>query len=108
MDIETLVESLSRALSQSHTLLALAEAGDWDAFEVLVQEREQVLRLINDTEPLNLTTHAELESQTVQIIEEIQFINQRLSDLATANRDKLASDLRQSMKATKAIDAYSR
>ena len=108
MDIENLLDPLSRALSQSQALLSLAEVGDWDSFETLVQQRQQGLLSINDAEYLQSLAQADLEAQAAHMIEEIQAINKRLSELAEISRDKVASDLRQSTKAMKAIDAYGR
>lgn len=108
MDNETLLDPLTRALSQSQALLSLAEAGDWDSFEVLVQQRQQGLLSINDTEYLTSLAQANLETAAVRMIGEIQEINKRLSELAEASRDQVASEIRQATKAIKAIDAYGR
>lgn len=108
MDIETLLDPLSRALSQSQALLSLAEAGDWDSFETLVQQRQQGLLTINDSEYLQSLARADLEPQAARMIEEIQVINKRLSELAELSRDQVASELRQSNLAVKALDAYGR
>ena len=74
----------------------------------LVQQRQQGLLSINDAEYLQSLAQADLEAQAAHMIEEIQAINKRLSELAEISRDKVASDLRQSTKAMKAIDAYGR
>ena len=108
MDIDTLLDPLSRALSQSRALLSLAEAGDWDSFETLVQQRQQGLLSLNDSEYLQSLAQADLEARAAQMIEEIQSINKRLSELAEISRDQVASELRQNTKAMKAIDAYGR
>lgn len=108
MDIETLLDPLSRALSQSQALLSLAEAGDWDSFETLVQQRQQGLLSINDAEYLQSLAQADLEPQAAHMIEEIQTINKRLSELAEISREQVASELRQTNRAMKAIDAYGR
>lgn len=108
MENETLLEPLSRALSQSQALLSLAEAGDWDSFETLVQQRQQGLLSINDVEYLQSLATADLEPKAGRMIEEIQSINKRLSELAEISREQVASELRQSNRAMKAIDAYGR
>lgn len=108
MEIETLLDPLSRALSQSQALLSLAEAGDWDSFETLVQQRQQGLLSVNDEEYLKSLAQANLETKAAYMIEEIQQLNKRLSALAGISREQVASELRQSAKAMKAIDAYGR
>jgi flagellar protein FliT len=108
METEALLEPLSRALSQSQALQSLAEAGDWDSFETLVQQRQQGLLSINDVEYLQSLAQADLEHKAAQMIEEIQTINKRLSELAESNRDQIASELRQNTKVRKAMDAYGR
>lgn len=108
MEIETLLDPLSRALSQSQALLSLAEAGDWDSFETLVQQRQQGLLSVNDEEYLKSLAQANLEAKAAYMIEEIQQLNKRLSALADISREQVASELRQSAKAMKAIDAYGR
>lgn len=108
MDIPTLLDPLARALSQSQALLSLAEAGDWDSFETLVQQRQQGLLSIHDAEYLTSLAKADLEAQAVHMINEIQSINKHLAELAERSRDQAASELRQSNKSIKAMDAYGR
>lgn len=108
MDTNPLLDPLVRALNQSQALLSLAHASDWDSFETLVQQRQQGLLSIHDTEYLESLAQANLETSAAEIIQEIQEINKRLSVLASASRDQIASELRQSYKASKAVDAYSR
>lgn len=108
METNPLLDPLVRALSQSQALLSLAQAGDWESFETLVQQRQQGLLSINDPEYLESLTEADLESKAAGVIQEIQDINRQLSALAEENRDKAATDLRQHTIASKAMDAYGR
>lgn len=108
MDSNSLLDPLSRALSQSQALLSLAQAGDWDSFETLVQQRQQGLLSLNDQEYLESLSVADLEADAAGIIQEIKAINVRLYELAEASREQTASELRQNNRATKAIDAYGR
>lgn len=108
METNPLLDPLVRALSQSQALLSLAQAGDWESFETLVQQRQQGLLSINDPEYLESLTEADLESKAAGVIQEIQGINRQLSALAEENRDKAATDLRQHTIASKAMDAYGR
>lgn len=108
MDTNPLLDPLVRALSQSQALLSLAEAGDWESFETLVQQRQQGLLSINDPEYLESLAVANLELRAAGVIREIQSINKQLAALAEENRDKAAADLRQHSLASKAIDAYGR
>jgi flagellar protein FliT len=108
MDTDSLLDPLSRALSQSHALLSLAQAGDWESFETLVQQRQQGLLSLNDQEYLESLAQADLEAKAADVIQEIQAINKKLADLAETNRESRASELRQTNHATKAMDAYGR
>lgn len=108
METNPLLDPLVRALSQSQALLSLAEAGDWESFETLVQQRQQGLLSINDPEYLESLAMANLEARAAGVIREIQGINKQLATLAEENRDKAATDLRHHSLASKAIDAYGR
>jgi flagellar protein FliT len=106
MDIDSLLDPLSRALSQSQALLSLVQAGDWESFETLVQQRQQGLLSLNDQEYLESLAQADLEAKAAEVIQEIQTINRRLTELAEVNREHKMSELRQNSLANKAIDAY--
>lgn len=108
MDTNPLLDPLLRALSQSQALLSLAQAGDWESFETLVQQRQQGLLSINDAEYLQSLAAADLEPKAAGVIQEIQGINKQLASLAQESRDKSATELRQHSLANKAIDAYGR
>jgi flagellar protein FliT len=108
METDHLLDPLVRALSQSQALLSLAQAGDWESFETLVQQRQQGLLTVNDQHYLETLAQADLEAQAADIIQQIQAINRQLTELAEVNRDKAASELRQNSRANKAIDAYGR
>ncbi len=106
MDLNSLLDPLDRALQQSKALLSLAQADDWDSFEILVQQRQQGLLSINDPEYLQSLAQADLEANAAEVIQEIQTINKTLAEMAINNREKVASELRHSNKASRAIDAY--
>jgi flagellar protein FliT len=108
METNPLLDPLVRALSQSQALLSLAQAGDWESFETLVQQRQQGLLSINDPEYLESLAVAGLEARAAGVIQDIQGINKLLAVLAEENRDKAATDLRQHAIANKAMDAYGR
>jgi flagellar protein FliT len=108
MDINPLLDPLSRALSQSQALLSLAQAGDWESFETLVQQRQQGLLSLNDQEYLQSIAQADLEAKAADVIQKIQAINRTLGELAKTSRENKASELRQTNHASKAMDAYSR
>jgi hypothetical protein len=108
MAVDSLLDPLVRALSQSQALLSLAQADDWESFETLVQQRQQGLLSINDTEYLESLAQADLEAKAAEMIVEIKEINKKLAELAVISRDRSASELRQSNIASKAIDAYGR
>ena len=108
MDIDSLLDPLTRALSQSQALLSLAQAGDWESFETLVQQRQQGLLSLNDQEYLESLAQADLETKAANLIQEIQAINKTLAELAESHRENSASELRQNNRSVKAIDAYGR
>lgn len=108
MDTNPLLDPLVRALSQSQALVSLAQAGDWESFETLVQQRQQGLLSLNDAEYLESLTKAGLEANAARLIQEIQGINRHLTSLAESNRDNNATELRQVTTASKALDAYGR
>jgi len=108
METVLLLTPLARALNQSQILLALAQAGDWESFETLVQERQQALLSINDSSYLESLAQANLEAKAADIIQEIKAINRKLNQLAELSLEKTASELRQTHRANKAIDAYGR
>lgn len=108
MDTHSLLDPLSRALSQSQALLSLAQAGDWESFETLVQQRQQGLLSLNDQEYLESLAQADLEAVAAGVIKEIQAINKKLNDLAEVSRETRASELRQTNHVSKAMDAYGR
>lgn len=108
MDTNPLLDPLVRALSQSQALLSLAQAGDWDSFETLVQQRQQGLLSIHDADYLESLASADLEMQAASLIQEIQGINKQLTNLAEIDRNNRATELRQAAIANKALDAYGR
>lgn len=108
MESITFLAPFERALSQSQELLLLAQNADWDAFEVLVQQRHESLLDIRQDDFIRLVEQAQMGSQVALIIDAIQSINKQLEVLAAAHSDQIASDLRQVSKAVKALDAYCR
>lgn len=108
MDTNPLLDPLVRALSQSEALLSLAQAGDWESFETLVQQRQQGLLSIHDAEYLESLTQANLEAEAARLIQDIQGINRHLKNLAEVSREQRASELRQNSTVNKALDAYGR
>jgi flagellar protein FliT len=108
MDTNALLDPLNRALSQSQALLSLAQADDWESFETLVQQRQQGLLSLNDQEYLVSLAQSNLEAQAAELIHAIQSINKQLASLAETSRDNRASELRQTNRVSKAMDAYGR
>lgn len=106
MDTDSLLDPLARALSQSQVLLSLAQAGDWESFETLVQQRQQGLLSLNDQEYLESLAQADLDEKAAAMIQEIQTINKTLAELAEISRDTRASELRQANMVNKVLDAY--
>jgi flagellar protein FliT len=101
-----LLQPLHRFLDQSQRLLALAEAGEWEAFEALLAERQKGLASVGDNALLIAVAKAGLADEMRQLLAEIQTSNNRVAEVAERSRADLAVQLRQVVQAEKAIDAY--
>lgn len=97
---------LNLFLQQTEQLVALAKSGDWQAFELLLAEREAALPALSDSGLLIAVANAGLEEEMRSLITRIQDVNNCLGQLAENNKTILVSELRLAMQAEKAIDAY--
>lgn len=101
-----LLQPLHQFLEQSRRLLGLAKADDWEAFEVLLEERQQGLSALGDNKLLIAVAKAGVADEMRALLAEIQAVNNQLGEVAEAGRADLAAQLRQVVQAEKAIEAY--
>ncbi len=102
----TLLQPLQQALAQSRALLSMAQADDWESFEVLVQRRQQCLLDIQKEAYLASLANAGLESQAAEVVAAIKTLNEQLASLAESQKIKVSSELRHISKSEKAINSY--
>gem|GEM_PF-1116944 len=103
-------ESLLRPLYQFHeyteALLALAEKGDWEAFEQESLKRQELLPVINDGQFLIAVAKAGLAEEMREQIAQTQALNDRLSTLAEQAKSDIADTLKDQQTKDKAVKAY--
>lgn len=101
-----LLHPLHQFLEQSRQLLGLAEAGEWETFETLLEERQKGLPALGDNKLLIAVAKAGAADEMRALLADIQAVNNQLEVVAQAGRADLAGQLRQVVQAGKAIDAY--
>ena len=102
----SLLAPVNSLVEQTQHLLNLARAQDWQAFEVLLQQRQAAMKVLMDANYLDSVTKAGLDSEVKQMVRDIKTMNQQLTELASRRQDEIASELRQINRADKALDAY--
>jgi hypothetical protein len=102
----SLLAPINTLVEQSQHLLNLARAQDWQAFEVLIQQRQAAMNVLVDADYLEAITKAGLDAEVKQMVKDIKTMNQQLTELASRRQDEIASEIRQSNRVEKAIDAY--
>jgi flagellar protein FliT len=95
---------ISQGIEKSKQLLELAEAGDWDAFNQLEEERQLDLTNIQ-LQDLDLSNkqHAHLNNQMQTLID----LNTELEQVCRQQRSELADQMKKFTKGNKAKKAYS-
>ncbi len=106
MTEDSLLQPYHRFHEQTLELIALAEAGDWTAFEALLAERQQGMAPLGDNQRLIEATRTGRAEELRSTILSIQAANDLLAQIAETSRADLADQLRQAFQAEKAIDAY--
>lgn len=102
----SLLAPVNSLVEQSQHLLNLARAQDWQAFEVLLLQRQASMNVLVDGNYLQSISKAGLESEVKHMVMDIKKINQQLTELASRRQDEIASEIRQINRADKAMGAY--
>jgi len=90
----------------TESLLELARANEWQAFEAKAAERERLIEAINDNQFLIRVAEAGLADSMRAEIAEIQTLNDEITHLAEATKADIAAQLKQQNHQDKAIKAY--
>ena len=102
--MSSILNSVLDGISKSEQLLGLAEAGEWEEFLDLEQQRQEVLAVLKlDGLDLNEQQYAEMKDQVAQLIE----LNEQLEIVCQQHRSFLVSELQKLSKGTEAKKAYS-
>ncbi len=102
----SLLSPINSVLDQSFSLLTLAREQNWEAFEVLLQQRQAGLKVLAEKDYLESLTKAELDEQAKALIGQIQDLNRQLNELASKKRDQVVAEIRQLNVADKVAGAY--
>ena len=91
-------------IDKSKQLLALAEAGEWEQFSELEQQRQSLLSGLNlDTLELTGAQYAQVHSKMTELID----FNQQLEAICRKKRAEVAKQLQKISHGNKATKAYS-
>ena len=104
--MSSILAPLESFLAQTQSLLALAQADDWETFETQMAERQTKLPALGENQFLIAITQAGLVDEAKSLIQAIQATDQQIVDVAESSKAKISEQLRQSIKATKAVVAY--
>jgi len=99
--VRSLSQNLDQATQQTVELTALAEAGDWDAFNDLEQKRQTIVAEINTAE-IDESDTQKIRQQLQQLIE----LNDQLERVCLAERDSAMTQLRSMQQGVKVTKAY--
>jgi len=102
----SLLAPINSLVEQSQHLLNLARAQDWQAFEMLLMQRQAAMAVLQDSQYLHAITNAGLDAEVKNMVSDIKMMNQKLTDMASRRQDEIASEIRQLNKGDKAINAY--
>lgn len=102
----SILAPLESFLAQTQSLLVLAQAGDWETFEIQMAERQTKLPALGESQFLIAITRAGLVDEAKSLIQAIQATDQQIVAMAESSKAKISEQLRQSIKATKAVVAY--
>lgn len=93
-------------LNQTEKLLLLAQADQWEEFEVLLAERQKGMAALGESPFLIAVTKAGLVTDVKEMIQKIKDIDQQIAHAAEQSKAIISEQLRQSLIANKALDAY--
>jgi hypothetical protein len=108
MSNHDLLKPLYEVLERVQEMLRQAQAEEWEAMEAAASDYQQHVSFLNDNVYLQALQDEHLVEDAKAIILQIQTLNDNLDTYASAQRDKIASELRQMNQADKALDAYGR
>ena len=106
MSATTLLHPLNQLLSQAEALLVLAGGDEWPAVEVAMAEYLQAMAILEDQKYLTALKEAGLALEAQGLILQIRGLNEKVDAQAQVSHEKIASELRQIMQSSKALDAY--
>ena len=106
MNPENLLQPIQQLLIQAQTLVALANAEEWDAIQIHMSDYQQAVVILEDVSYLQTLKAAGLASQAQTLILHIQELNQQVDEQAAVQHAKLSSELRQLVQSNKVLDAY--
>ena len=104
--MSSILAPLEGFLAQTQSLLALAQADNWETFETQLAVRQASLPALGESQFLIAITQAGLVDEAKSLIQAIQSIDQQIVAVAENSKAKISEQLRQSIKATKAVVAY--
>lgn len=108
MSSHDLLKPLYEVLERVQEMHRQAQSGEWEAMEAAASDYQQHVSFLNDDVYLKALQDEHLVEDAKAVIQQIQQLNDDLDTYATAQRDKIASDLRQMNQSEKAMNAYSR
>lgn len=108
MSNHDLLRPLHELLERVQAMLHQAQAEEWEAMEAAAIEYQQQVSFLNDDSYLKAVQDEHLVDDAKALISQIQTLNDELDRYASAQRDKIASELRQINQSNKAMDAYGR
>lgn len=88
MDIHT---NTAQLLDLSQAMLAAATSDNWEEFELMEQQRRNLLELVFE----NQTHEESVKLQLAGVIKEIQLFDHAITHLIMQQRDQIAEELRQ-------------
>lgn len=106
MSTDSLLAPLRQLQAHIEKLQTLAEAGRWDEFETLADERETLLEKVNDGDFLIEVAKAGEEQAFREQVANIQRLNDHITSLAETAKSDIAAQLKQQSHQDKAIKAY--
>ncbi|TAN70613.1 MAG: flagellar protein FliT [Methylobacter sp.] len=99
LDIQTQADQL---LDLTQAMLTTATADDWDAFELLEQQRSAILEMVFSSQAIDESAKLYLTT----VIKEIQLIDKAITNLIIEQRDQAAKELRHLRHARESDKAY--
>lgn len=106
MPHQRLLSHLETFLAQSRQLLILARDDNWEEFESLMAARQKNLPVLAENTFLIELAKNNLVEEAKELISAIKDIDNQILAVAERSKASISAQLRQSLQADKAIDAY--